>query len=147
MTEATVCSLLSADGLLARSSMISCQRFNAACLPLRPWASFSRAPLILTYHQPSERRNQGCARRAMIDPPNPRISEGNTVVDWKGPLQHPARLVPERDASIQHTNAVGKVQRKVQHLFSLLQFLFSQATQVLFLVNSYVMWAIRDSNL
>ena len=50
-------------------------------------------------------------------------------MDWKGPLQLPARLAPGREASIQHTNAVRKVQRKVQItrplLFSL-AFLWSQ---------------------
>jgi hypothetical protein len=53
---------------------------------------------ILTYHQPSERRNQGCAWRAMNDSPNPEVSNENNLMDWKSPLPLSVRLVPGREA-------------------------------------------------
>ena len=130
MIEATVWSRLSGAGLLARSVMISCQRSTAASLFLRPWTSFFSLPSILMYHHPSERRNQGCACRAMIEPPNPEFLNGNPEVDWKGPLQLLARLVPGREAILIQAILSRKVQRKVQNTISSSTFLQHLSPQV-----------------
>jgi len=50
-----------------------------------------------------------------IDPPNPVVFGKNNVVDWKGPLQLPGRLVPGREAFFRLAIAEAKVQRKVQN--------------------------------
>jgi hypothetical protein len=49
-----------------------------------------------------------------IEPPNPVVFGKNNVVDWKGPLQLPGRLVPCREAFFDQQSSRTKVQRKVQ---------------------------------
>ena len=118
MMDATVWLRLSADGLLARSVMSSCQRSIAACFVLAATGKLLLLAAILTYHHPSERRNQGCACRATMNPPNPEVPKGNPEVDWKGPLQLLVRLVPGREAILSQASLSRKVQRKVQISFS-----------------------------